>query len=480
NWIEAFINEFKDYIGMGNLIEETLITNEMMFASLHDKGIKLNVDPKTINEWNKIHSTQTIEYEGYTQTKIQNTPTYQKRDEYLSFRNAQFGELLKNLRKWTVEALDVSKIPVSWKFADIAYKAALTDYEERIKLCGLTKVVLAEILTNSEFVGLDIYEGRKETCSDLNDNILFYSDYLNYKGNIYITEFNAQETLFKRSELINCITGAYCNNIKYITIFKWSDNGESGVNFGIDNKQDQIEALSSIFSDSHDGTFPNNIFPDVKQCTPFSFAINRLKEMDVIKGHDDGYFRPDNPVNRAEFSKMLVKTIESVNPQYFTTSMDGDYKEDDSLCYREKYSDMKDTYNEWYDEFLFKLSCKILNSSSSRIINGYDDKTFRPSNTIIMAEMLKMIVQTFFPIDPTYNNKKNEEWYDPFVRSLKENEIRIEPIFQNGEWENINNYTNEDLKKEVTRKEAAKALFDAYLYYKSNEKNNGGYRERMP
>ncbi|KPA12687.1 Peptidase C13, legumain, partial [Candidatus Magnetomorum sp. HK-1] len=45
NWIEAFINEFKDYIGMGNLIEETLITNEMMFASTYTGTTHLiNID----------------------------------------------------------------------------------------------------------------------------------------------------------------------------------------------------------------------------------------------------------------------------------------------------------------------------------------------------------------------------------------------------------------------------------------------------
>jgi len=482
NWIIEFADQFQEYIGKGNLIEEILITNEMMFVSIYDAlktvdGNTIRADRLTITKWNELQSNNSILFKGYTQTQIPD----EIQNEYLEFRNNKFEELLCNLRKWTVEALPDNKtIPVSWKFADIAQKIdtdknkpLIDNYELRSKLCGLTKNILKKLLKDTPFIGIDIYEGRKEKCSDLTDNILFYKGYLNYSGDIYLTEYNALESLFTRDELKNCITECYNKCIKYITFFRWSDNGEANVNYGIDNKENQIEALSSIFSNIRNNDFlPDDIFPDVKNCSSsYSLAIGKLKEMNVISGHDDGYFRPDDPVNRAEFSKMLVKTIEFVNPTFFTTNMVKDYKQINIPYYRNIFKDLENDKVAWYDEFIYKLCLKKLDTSEARIINGYEDETFKPANTIIMAEMFKMIVQTFFPIDPTYN-LKNEKWYDPFVRFIKEsNDVHITPIYRNNKWISVDNYSIDELKKEVTRKEASKALFDAYMCYQTLENN---------
>ena len=47
-------------------------------------------------------------------------------------------------------------------------------------------------------------------------------------------------------------------------------------------------------------------FPDVDENSINAAAITGLAKMKVINGYEDGTFKPDNAVSRAEFVKMLV------------------------------------------------------------------------------------------------------------------------------------------------------------------------------
>ena len=52
-----------------------------------------------------------------------------------------------------------------------------------------------------------------------------------------------------------------------------------------------------------------NTFTDVPASHPYHDAIEGIADAGVIDGYDDGSFRPDNPVTRQQFAKMIVGTL---------------------------------------------------------------------------------------------------------------------------------------------------------------------------
>lgn len=51
-------------------------------------------------------------------------------------------------------------------------------------------------------------------------------------------------------------------------------------------------------------------FPDVPTTSPFSSAIETARALGIVEGYGDGTFRPDAPVTRAEFAKILMVTVQ--------------------------------------------------------------------------------------------------------------------------------------------------------------------------
>jgi alpha-tubulin suppressor-like RCC1 family protein len=54
---------------------------------------------------------------------------------------------------------------------------------------------------------------------------------------------------------------------------------------------------------------PSTVFSDVPADHPYHEAIYYLANLGVITGMGDGTYRPDNPVTRQQFAKMIVKTL---------------------------------------------------------------------------------------------------------------------------------------------------------------------------
>ena len=51
-------------------------------------------------------------------------------------------------------------------------------------------------------------------------------------------------------------------------------------------------------------------FPDVRNTNYYDNAINSLASKGIIEGYPDGTFKPDQPISRAEFSKLLSKALQ--------------------------------------------------------------------------------------------------------------------------------------------------------------------------
>lgn len=107
----------------------------------------------------------------------------------------------------------------------------------------------------------------------------------------------------------------------------------------------------------------------------------------IFEGYSDGTFKPDNPVNRAEFTKIVVNAI-------YPGQASG------AGC----FPDVKD---EWFAEF-------VCFAKGKNILGGYPNGTFQPVNNINFSEGAKIIVNAFgIDVDTS-----DPIWYKPFIEEL--------------------------------------------------------------
>jgi hypothetical protein len=137
-------------------------------------------------------------------------------------------------------------------------------------------------------------------------------------------------------------------------------------------------------------------FPDVPQNHPAYEAVRYLQVNGIVGGYPDGTFKPDNLVNRAEFTKILVEAIaEQVvietclkdNPRLFT-DVDN---------------------NEWYGRY-------VCTAKRYGMAYGNPDGTYRPNDPIIFVEAATLLARNF-----ELDTQKPPEglWYKPFVEALE-------------------------------------------------------------
>ncbi len=103
-------------------------------------------------------------------------------------------------------------------------------------------------------------------------------------------------------------------------------------------------------------------------------------EKGYIGGYQDGTFLPDKTVTRAEFSKMLNNAIK--------LTATGTAKAD--------FSDVKST--DWYFN-------EVKKAENAGYIAGYDDKTFRPGNSVSRQEAAVMLSRIVIPTTERANIK---------------------------------------------------------------------------
>ncbi len=112
-------------------------------------------------------------------------------------------------------------------------------------------------------------------------------------------------------------------------------------------------------------------FSDIQITNPIYMSTTYLSTVKVISGYDDGSFKPDNIINRAEALKLiLVATDEEIKPIEIS-----------------KFKDVpKDA---WF--------AKYINYAADKEFVSGDDATglFVPDRTVNRAEFLKMLIKAF-------------------------------------------------------------------------------------
>lgn len=133
----------------------------------------------------------------------------------------------------------------------------------------------------------------------------------------------------------------------------------------------KITLVGAIMLQSVATTFamPNSLVPlsDING-HQYQAAIEYLHIKNVISGYDDGTFKPNNTINRAELLKILVGGAGYAKP--------------DAAKYRDCFPDVK---NDWYASY-------VCFAKEKGWVNGYDDGKFRPSQAINKVEAMKMLM----------------------------------------------------------------------------------------
>ncbi len=136
------------------------------------------------------------------------------------------------------------------------------------------------------------------------------------------------------------------------------------------------------------------IFTDVPSTHPHSQAIMYVRGYGIADGYSDETFHPDEPINRAEFVKIVVNALQL--PTDRATDV--------------KFSDVHS--DDWFAPY---VSAAV----QSRLIAGYGDGKFKPASPINAAEAAKIMANA-------YVNTKDQEpspyfpWYKLYVDALAE------------------------------------------------------------
>lgn len=182
-------------------------------------------------------------------------------------------------------------------------------------------------------------------------------------------------------------------------------------------------------------------FSDVAPGQANFVAIQYLYNTDIVSGYPDGSFQPDRPVTRAEALKMimlafdvpLIKNEEVVNKvdgTVFTDLESGKTKaveteaiEKTSVEPLEEVQLSDIDSKAWYIDF-------VESGLKHKLVNGYSDNTFRPHNTINLAEALKISLSAsqanlnlMSVPDQIFTDVKKEDWFSAFALYAKDHEL---------------------------------------------------------
>ena len=109
-----------------------------------------------------------------------------------------------------------------------------------------------------------------------------------------------------------------------------------------------------------------NSFPDVNEDDWFNITVSSLANMGALSGYEDGTFRPNEPISRAELAAMAVRFYDTFEAEY----EEGTFLDVDG--------------DEWYAD-------AIAAAEELGILGGYPDGTVRPNNNITRAETCAIV-----------------------------------------------------------------------------------------
>ena len=138
-------------------------------------------------------------------------------------------------------------------------------------------------------------------------------------------------------------------------------------------------------------------FSDVKK-PEYKEAIDALAQAGIINGYEDGTFKPENKVTRGEVAKVIT-LIRHLGEGTKTP-----------------FKDVKDGY--WSTQYINSLY-------AAKLINGYENGTFKPEGNITRAEFAKLVVDayglTLTNAATPFTDVKAGNWATPYIQTAYAN-----------------------------------------------------------
>lgn len=124
----------------------------------------------------------------------------------------------------------------------------------------------------------------------------------------------------------------------------------------------------------------------------YSQAINYITAKGLISGYNDGSFRPDTNITRAEFAQMISGFISAGYPGSASANL-------------------KDIKGHWAQDAIDKVFGK-------KVVQGYPDGSFKPDNELTRAEAVTILnavfgrTTTYSSINTVSNRTQLKEFLD--------------------------------------------------------------------
>ncbi len=119
------------------------------------------------------------------------------------------------------------------------------------------------------------------------------------------------------------------------------------------------------------GQVAQAVFTDVSSNHQYYEAIEYLQDNGIVEGYEDGSYRPGQQVNRAEALKIILLGSDVLVPE---------------IAEQNIFPDV--LHSTWYGKYVAK-------GKNLRIVSGDDDTgMFRPGDTVNLAEILKILLET--------------------------------------------------------------------------------------
>lgn len=117
-------------------------------------------------------------------------------------------------------------------------------------------------------------------------------------------------------------------------------------------------------------------YPDVPNTANYYQAVNELSALNVINGYDDGTFKPEENVTRAQIAKMVVTALGNTVANAAEAAKGRDTQ----------FTDVPGSH--WAAGYVSVATT----SAAQNFINGYSDTTFGPEDNVTYAQAIKMLV----------------------------------------------------------------------------------------
>lgn len=151
----------------------------------------------------------------------------------------------------------------------------------------------------------------------------------------------------------------------------------------------------------------DTVFNDVFSDSPYFEALTYLKENGIVKGYDDGTFKPDSTINRAELMKIIVAAAYDEDA---ITNCSAFYASQSSfeikLFTDVVFAMVGGNAPPWYFDY-------VCVGKHEGFVSGYPDGSFKPGNQINFAEAAKIITKR-----ANMSLVEGDPWYKVYIDVL--------------------------------------------------------------